>query len=104
MKVERLLFCLALLFGQAFSVRVLESQIKLGNTQEHVAVSGAKLDSDKKVASDLEGLTICVRFNLKTVGGYDGSTLIWHLTTGSSGQSAETVSWETLLSTLCDAM
>jgi len=70
------LFCLSrwlLAAASAFEgdVRVLKSDVKLGDNRQDAAYSGAKL-LESKLAKNVEDLTICVRFNFQTLGEYEG--------------------------------
>ncbi len=75
--------CIASLMAwPSWGIKVLENQIKLGDFPEKVGGSGAKLEAGKTLPESPEGLTVCVRFMLKVLGGPDGRTLIWHLSSG----------------------
>ncbi len=69
------------------SIRVLESLVELGDKREGVAVSGARLrDEGRRVR--MTDFTICTRFNLKILGGYEKWSRLWHI---ADHQSAEKV-------------
>ena len=61
-------------------MRVLESQIRLGDYRPGVAVSGAQLvpprDAPVRQVTDL---TVCSRVNLKILKGIAGSTQLWYI-------------------------
>ncbi len=65
---------LLLLQNWACGIQVLESLKKLGDFDPDV--SGAKLEAP---AAEIEDLTVCTRFNLKMLGGYEGKVNLWYV-------------------------
>lgn len=57
-----------LTWAEGQNIRVLKSKLKL--SEDGKAISGAKLVENKTVKT--KDLTLCIRFNYKLLGGYEG--------------------------------
>ncbi len=73
------LLLLLLLQDWACGIQVLESLKKLGDFDPDV--SGAKLEAPAAAAAaaEIKDLTVCTRFNLKMLGGYEGKVNLWYV-------------------------
>ncbi len=74
------LLLLLLLQDWAWGIQVLESLKKLGDFDPDV--SGAKLEAPAAAAAaaaEIKDLTVCTRFNLKMLGGYEGKVNLWYV-------------------------
>ncbi len=59
----------------AWSIQVIQSDVKLDDFREGVAISGAKL-LDKRLVKVVD-FTICTRFKAKVLGGREGRSYLW---------------------------
>ncbi len=68
-------------------------QVALDDDREEVAISGARLNvsSDTRVA--LSDMTICSRFNLQILGGYEGNTNLWYIADPRNETKVRTVQY-----------
>lgn len=70
---------LATMTRMATAIKVLESQIKLGDNREGVAISGAQVVPKQEAGVKVSDLTICTRVNLKILKGPEGFTNLWYI-------------------------
>ena len=54
-------------------------QVALDDDREEVAISGARLNVSADTRVALSDMTICSRFNLQILGGYEGNTNLWYI-------------------------
>ncbi len=71
-KLPPLLLLLSPLCG---AIRVLQSEVRLDDSREGVAISGARLDDGRRVRMD--DFTVCTRFKMKILGGHESFSHLW---------------------------
>ncbi len=81
-----LLLLLLLAAAAVRSIRVLESQVLLGDDREGVAVSGARLDPGQRIPAKVTDLTVCTRFKMKRIGGHEGNSILWAISDAKTGK------------------